>query len=83
MKYKLPTSFSEKDKSPLIHYSSVTHRVTYTGTGKSDTDAGSIRTLTSIPVQCGVFYYETEITSKGRDGYIAIGFCGRGVSMNR
>lgn len=32
---------------------------------------------------CGVYYFEIDIISKGRDGYIGIGFSHAGVSTNR
>ncbi|CAO3660215.1 unnamed protein product [Umbelopsis ramanniana] len=33
--------------------------------------------------QCGIFYFEVEIVSKGRDGYIGIGFCWQSNLLNR
>jgi hypothetical protein len=46
-------------------------------------DAACIRANYPVPYQCGIFYYEVEIISKGRDGYIAIGFCGPNMSLGR
>jgi hypothetical protein len=39
------------------------------GPGKSESDAASIRTDCEIPRQCGVYYFEVFICSKGREGY--------------
>ncbi|KAG5459600.1 MAG: concanavalin A-like lectin/glucanase domain-containing protein [Olpidium bornovanus] len=51
--------------------------------GKNDSDAASVRSNQLIPPQCGIFYYEVEIISKGRDGYIGIGLCTQSVALNR
>lgn len=33
--------------------------------------------------QCGVFYFEIRVVSKGDDGYIGIGFCGPDEELDR
>ena len=53
------------------------------GAGKTDGDAAAVRANHPIPPQCGLYYFEVEIVSKGRDGYIGIGFCAGGVLLNR
>lgn len=58
-------------------------RVHYVGGGKTDSDAAAIRANNPMPTQLGVYYYEVTIVSKGRDGYIGIGFCGKDVSLQR
>lgn len=50
-------------------------RVKYIGPGHSDGDAASVRTNISVSQSCGLFYYEVKILSKGRHGYIGVGFC--------
>ncbi|RKP15328.1 concanavalin A-like lectin/glucanase domain-containing protein, partial [Piptocephalis cylindrospora] len=82
----LPTRWSSTDKSahialvspkpPLLH-------AAYTGQGKKDTDAASIRADKSVPVGCPFFYYEVNILSKGRDGYIGVGWSAEGLNLNR
>ncbi|KAI9103242.1 concanavalin A-like lectin/glucanase domain-containing protein [Phlyctochytrium arcticum] len=80
----LPTQWSTKDKSPSIELSPAANlRVTYTGPGRDDVHAAAVRSNHPIPPQCGLFYYEVSIISKGRDGYIGIGFCGQNVALNR
>jgi len=49
--------------------------VKYTGRGIADADAASVRTNVAVPSHCGLFYYEVKIVSKGRHGYIGVGFC--------
>ncbi|RKP09466.1 concanavalin A-like lectin/glucanase domain-containing protein, partial [Thamnocephalis sphaerospora] len=55
----------------------------YVGSGKSDDDAAALRANRPMPIQSGIFYFEVEVISKGRDGYIGIGFCSAGVSLKR
>eukprot|EP00835_Amoeboradix_gromovi_P000108 NODE_4_length_55019_cov_0.425091.p10 type:complete len:412 gc:universal NODE_4_length_55019_cov_0.425091:49815-48580(-) len=78
---KFPTHWNPKDKCNLLEVQDGI--VNYSGTGKSDTDAASIRSNSAIPQCCGIYYYELEIVSKGRDGYIGVGFCSETVSLNR
>lgn len=33
--------------------------------------------------QCGIYYFEVQIISKGIDGHIAIGFCRKINSLDR
>ncbi|KAJ1328526.1 hypothetical protein BSLG_010258 [Batrachochytrium salamandrivorans] len=81
--YVLPTSWNPKDKGSILDLSGNNMRVSYQGTGKSDTDAASVRANSHIPSQTGIYYYEITITSKGRDGYIGIGFCTATFSLSR
>jgi hypothetical protein len=53
----------------------INHAFVLAGLGRDETDASSVRSAFSAKSQCGVFYYEIEIVSKGRDGYISIGYC--------
>lgn len=79
----LPNCWNSKDKSQFMELTNGSLVVTYQGNGKSDIDAASIRGNRAIPMICGVFYYEVTIISKGRDGYIGIGFCSDSVSLGR
>jgi hypothetical protein len=68
--YPLPSLWNPKDKCQSLGLAKGNLRVIYNGSGKSDSDAASIRSNHPIPVQCGIFYFEVEIISKGRDGYV-------------
>ena len=58
--------------------------VSFVGNGAGDDhDAAAVRADHPIPSTSGVYYYEVEIASKGRDGYISIGFCSRWTDLNR
>ncbi|KAJ3351665.1 Ran-binding protein 9 [Allomyces javanicus] len=79
----LPSAWNPKDKCGLVELHEGAQRANYNGTGRSDQDAASVRANHPIPPECGIFYYEVEIVSKGTDGYIGIGLCGPHVSLNR
>lgn len=53
------------------------------GVGKSHNDAASVRTPYPIPAACGLYYFEVEIISKGRDGYMGIGLTAQNFKSNR
>jgi hypothetical protein len=53
------------------------------GSGRNDHDAAAVRSTFTAKPQCGIFYFEIEIVSKGRDGYISIGFCDADASMDK
>ncbi|OMJ29853.1 Ran-binding protein 9 [Smittium culicis] len=80
---RFPSSWSNKDHSKNVKPESDHLTLKYTGKGKEDTHAGMARTNYSIPPNCGIFYYETEIKNKGKHGYIGIGLSGLKVSLNR
>ncbi|KAL1915773.1 uncharacterized protein VTP21DRAFT_6532 [Calcarisporiella thermophila] len=81
--WRLPTAWNPKEKCQLLDLSRDCLRVSYKGCGKEDQDAAAVRANYSMPSQCGLFYYEVEILSKGRDGYIGIGFCTGNVKLDR
>lgn len=58
-------------------------RVKYKGPGSDDRDAAAIRTTSSVPSNCPIFYWEVEIINKGRDGFIGIGFSVQEVKLDR
>ncbi|OMJ14626.1 Ran-binding protein 9 [Smittium culicis] len=80
---RFPSSWSNKDHSKNVKPESDHLTLNYTGKGREDTHAGMARTNYSIPPNCGIFYYETEIKNKGKHGYIGIGMSGLKVSLNR
>jgi hypothetical protein len=45
----------------------VSHHV---GPGSADKDAASVRADTCVPPSLLIYYFEVEIISRGRDGYI-------------
>ncbi|ESN91391.1 hypothetical protein HELRODRAFT_70577 [Helobdella robusta] len=71
----LPRQWSSKknEKCPSLGLSNNDLRVFYKGTGKDVKDAASIRTTHSIPVTCGIYYFEVKVITKGREGYMGVG----------
>jgi hypothetical protein len=55
----------------------------FLGLGRDDNDAAAVRSTFSVKPQCGIFYFEIDIVSKGRDGYIGIGFCDADSTMDK
>ena len=80
---KVPSALSSRDKSPWILLSDSGLKASYNGMGKSDADAAAVRSNLTIPSRLGVYYYEVLIVDKGRDGFIAIGFCKDKVALSR
>lgn len=79
----LPMYWNNRDKCSLLEIHRNGCKVVYVGSGKSDADAAAVRANARMPPQAGIYYYEVKIVSKGRDGYIGIGFCGQTVSVSR
>ncbi|KAJ3268665.1 Ran-binding protein 10 [Terramyces sp. JEL0728] len=68
----LPSCFSLKTKNQYAELEPGNLQMNYQGPGKTESDAAVV--LSNIPIpQIGIYYYETAIVSKGRDGYISIG----------
>ncbi|KAF0446269.1 SPRY-domain-containing protein [Gigaspora margarita] len=69
----LPTAWNIDDKSQFINIDSNGLKVNYTN--PNDYKAVLIRANNPIPSQCGLFYFEVEITNKGKNGMIGVGYC--------
>ncbi|KAI9288999.1 hypothetical protein BC943DRAFT_300991 [Umbelopsis sp. AD052] len=80
---RLPCFWNPNDKSSLMDISSDGVYASYCGSGRNDKDAAAVRSTFTAKPQCGIFYFEIEIVSKGRDGYISIGFCDADASMDK
>ncbi|KAI8595216.1 hypothetical protein EDD21DRAFT_391787 [Dissophora ornata] len=81
LRYQLPSRWSSVDKNEKTELSEDDLQVHYTG--QSDGDASAIRANRPIPPQCGVYYYEVFVKSKGEKGYIGIGVCHPTVALDR
>ncbi|KAG6837216.1 hypothetical protein H0H93_013084 [Arthromyces matolae] len=76
---RLPTRWSDQCRHHLLSVSADGRDLTYHGASCSgDKDAAAARTVQSIPPACGIYYYETEIISKGQKG-----FAGPDVKLSR
>ncbi|KAI7907388.1 uncharacterized protein BX663DRAFT_495737 [Cokeromyces recurvatus] len=79
----LPTCWNPKDKSKNIEVGSNGLDLTYIGPGKQETHAALARANFPMRPQCGLFYFEMRVISKGDDGYIGIGFCAATNKLER
>ncbi|ORZ14578.1 hypothetical protein BCR42DRAFT_492398 [Absidia repens] len=80
---RLPSIMSSTDKSRYLEIDKDGLGVNYVGPGRSEDHAGTVRANLPIPIQCGVYYYEMHVKSKGDDGYIGIGFCSARNELKR
>ncbi|WWD22906.1 hypothetical protein CI109_107401 [Kwoniella shandongensis] len=78
-----------KSHLTLSTYSSSSHAprplVTFTGCNPkgTDEDATALHTITSIPIACGVHYYEVLVVDKGEEGFMSVGWTLKGTSLRR
>ncbi|PVU96602.1 hypothetical protein BB561_001076 [Smittium simulii] len=80
---EFPTHWNKSDINKNLKILNDMLQADYIGSGRDDEDSGMLRTNWPMPSTCGVFYYETTIINKGRNGYIGIGFCSSKVSLSR
>lgn len=65
----------EKKKVCLLGLIDIKHNT-------ANKEPASIRTNFPIRPQCGIYYYEIRVVSKGTDGLFAIGFCTAKAKLN-
>jgi len=81
---QLPSRWAETDKHGVLEIAADGLDVKYVGPSKaSEHEAAATRTDHSMPPQCGIYYYEVNIISKGKEGMIAIGFSGAASSLEK
>ncbi|KAI5785931.1 concanavalin A-like lectin/glucanase domain-containing protein [Geopyxis carbonaria] len=79
----LPSRWNDDDKSSSIELLNGCE-ARFTGPAKvNEADAAAVRADRHMPPQCGLFYYEITVVSKGKEGLIGIGFCTDKVSLNK
>ncbi|GAQ91941.1 RAN binding protein [Klebsormidium nitens] len=84
MAEKLPSAWSvDANLSSKLETATCDLQVIYRGSGKSDAEAAAVKANRPVPTSVPIFYYEVRVISKGRDGYIGIGFCADRVLMSR
>ncbi|CAO3638217.1 unnamed protein product [Cunninghamella echinulata] len=80
---RLPSFWSTVDKSNYLDIDKNGLEVKYIGPGKQEEHAGTVRSNFPMRPQCGIYYFEIFVKSKGDDGYIGIGFCSEKNKLNR
>ncbi|KAI9797219.1 MAG: hypothetical protein M1833_005628 [Piccolia ochrophora] len=80
----LPTRWNEADRFGGIDIQGGLD-IRFVGSGKSHEliEAATVRADHPMPPQCGIYYYEVSIRSKGKEATIGVGFSSSNVSLNR
>jgi hypothetical protein len=65
-----PTKWNETDKILQMELEDNGRLAKFTGTQKLNDEAASVRTDYPMPRQCGIYYYEVTVVSKGKDGWV-------------
>ena len=81
--HSLPSSWSEDDRMSGLEILADGTEVRFNGVTKTSDEAASVRSDYPMPKECGLYYFEVTVLSKGKDGLIGIGFSGRKVHLNR
>ena len=80
----LPSKWAETDKNADLEISADGQDVKFVGPSKTlDHEAASTRSDHPMPAQCGLYYYEVGIISKGKDGLIGVGFSSANASLEK
>jgi len=80
----LPSRWAEVDKNTAIEVGADGQEVRYVSQVKlSDNEAAAARSDYPMPSQCGLYYYEVYINSRGKDGMIGVGFSGPKASLEK
>lgn len=81
--HPLPSRWNEDDKMSGLEVLADGSEVRFNGQTKSTDEAAAIRSDQPMPKECGLYYFEVTVLSRGKDGLIGIGFSSRKVSLNR
>ncbi|KAK0252882.1 hypothetical protein LTS09_012039 [Friedmanniomyces endolithicus] len=82
--HPLPTRWSEEDKMAGLEIQGESgEEVRFGGATKTADEAASIRADHAMPRECGIYYFEVTVLSRGKDGLVGIGFSTRKAALNR
>ncbi|KAK4539730.1 hypothetical protein LTR36_010383 [Oleoguttula mirabilis] len=81
--HPLPSRWSEEDRMSGLEILADGTEVRFGGVTKTSDEAASIRADHPMPKECGLYYFEVTILSRGKDGMIGIGFSSRKANLNR
>lgn len=65
-----PTRWNEGDRFSQLELEDNGRMAKFSGTQKTHDEAAAVRADFPMPRQCGVYYYEITVISKGKDGYV-------------
>ncbi|KAL6705909.1 hypothetical protein ACN47E_006188 [Coniothyrium glycines] len=79
-----PTRWNDGDRFVQLELEEGGRVAKFAGSQKTHDEAAAVRADFPMPRQCGIYYYEMTITSKGKDGrMIGLGFSGPKVALSR
>lgn len=78
-----PTKWSDTDRYAQLEVEEGGRLAKFAGAQKPHDEAASVRADYPMPPQCGIYYYEVTVVSKGKDGMIGVGFSGPKVILSR
>lgn len=81
--HPLPSRWSDDDHMAGLEVIGDGNEVRFSGVAKGEHEAASIRADHPMPKEVGMYYYEVTVLSRGKEGWIGIGFSGKRVSLNR
>ena len=84
--HPLPSRWSEDDRMQgleILGERGEGNEVRFNGVAKGDHEAASVRADHPMPKEVGMYYFEVTVLSRGKEGWIGIGFSGKRVSLNR
>lgn len=79
----LPSKWNELDRCTGLEIIGSGLEVKYAGVGRTPDDAAAVRSDNPMPRECGLYYYEVTVLSRGKEGLIGVGFSGSRPSLNR
>jgi hypothetical protein len=65
-----PTKWNDGDKFAQLDIDDNGRQAKFSGAQKTHDEAASVRADFPMPRQCGIYYYEVTVISKGRDGLV-------------
>lgn len=65
-----PTRWNEGDKFAQLDIEDNGRQAKFSGTQKTHDEAAAVRADFPMPRQCGIYYYEATVISKGKDGQV-------------
>ncbi|KAI8993611.1 hypothetical protein BDB01DRAFT_776897, partial [Pilobolus umbonatus] len=80
---RLPSAWDVKSKNEIVDVSVDCMQLTYKGSRKEENDISAVTANYAIRRQCGIYYFEIQVISKGTDGHITIGVCKSNDRYNR
>jgi hypothetical protein len=63
-----PTKWNDADKFPQMDIEENGRQAKFSGTQKTHDEAAAVRADYPMPRQCGIYYFEVTIMSKGKEG---------------